>query len=53
MPGERVQTGTGVIVNGHFFMFDVGDGVVRSAVLTKKLCYKTNRFPTTSGISRS
>ncbi|MCR9288569.1 MAG: MBL fold metallo-hydrolase [Bacteroidetes bacterium] len=31
MPGERVQTGTGVIVNGHFFMFDVGDGVVQKA----------------------
>lgn len=31
MPGERVQTGTAVIVNGHFFMFDVGDGIVRSA----------------------
>ena len=29
MPGERVQTGTAVIVNGHFFMFDVGDGVVQ------------------------
>lgn len=31
MPGKRVQTGTGVIVNGHFFLFDVGDGIVRSA----------------------
>lgn len=31
MPGERVQTGTAVIVNGHFFMFDVGDGVVIKA----------------------
>ncbi len=31
MPGDRVQTGTAVIVNGHFFMFDVGDGVVRRA----------------------
>ena len=31
LPGERVQTGTAVIVNGHFFMFDVGDGVVRRA----------------------
>lgn len=31
LPGERVQTGTAVIVNGHFFMFDVGDGVVRKA----------------------
>lgn len=31
MPGERVQTGTAIIVNGHFFMFDVGDGVVQKA----------------------
>lgn len=31
MPGERVQTGTAVIVNDHFFMFDVGDGVVMKA----------------------
>lgn len=31
MPGERVQTGTAVFVNGHFFMFDVGDGVVMKA----------------------
>ena len=31
MPGNRVQTGTAVIVNGHFFMFDVGDGVVQKA----------------------
>jgi len=31
MPGERVQTGTAIIVNGHFFMFDVGDGVVIKA----------------------
>jgi len=31
LPGKRVQTGTAVIVNGHFFMFDVGDGVVRRA----------------------
>ena len=31
MPGERVQTGTAIIVNGHFFMFDVGDGVVMKA----------------------
>jgi len=30
-PGERAQTGTAVIVNGHFFMFDVGDGVVMKA----------------------
>lgn len=31
MPGERIQTGTALIVNGHFFMFDVGDGVVMKA----------------------
>jgi len=31
IPGERVQTGTAVFVNGHFFMFDVGDGVVQKA----------------------
>ncbi len=31
MPGERVQTGTAIIVNGHFFMFDVGDGIVMKA----------------------
>ncbi|MEL6254893.1 MAG: MBL fold metallo-hydrolase [Bacteroidota bacterium] len=31
MPGERVQTGTAIIVNGHFFIFDVGDGVVQKA----------------------
>ena len=31
MPGKRVQTGTAVIVNGHFFMFDVGDGIVMKA----------------------
>lgn len=31
MPGERVQTGTAIFVNGHFFMFDVGDGVVQKA----------------------
>ena len=31
LPGERVQTGTAVIVNGHFFIFDVGDGVVQKA----------------------
>jgi len=30
-PGERAQTGTAIIVNGHFFMFDVGDGVVQKA----------------------
>jgi ribonuclease Z len=31
LPGKRAQTGTAVIVNGHFFMFDVGDGVVQKA----------------------
>ncbi len=31
IPGKRVQTGTAIIVNGHFFMFDVGDGVTRKA----------------------
>jgi len=31
IPSERVQTGTAVIVKGHFFIFDVGDGVVRQA----------------------
>lgn len=31
MPGTRVQTGTAVIVNGHFFMIDVGDGIVQKA----------------------
>lgn len=29
LPGERVQTGTAVFVNGYFFMFDVGAGVVQ------------------------
>ena len=33
LPSERVQTGTAVIVNGHFFMFDVGDGVAKQAGL--------------------
>ena len=31
MPGTRAQTGTAVFVNGHFFMFDVGAGVVQKA----------------------
>lgn len=31
LPGVRAQTGTAIIVNGHFFMFDVGDGVVQKA----------------------
>jgi len=30
-PGERAQTGTAVFVNGHFFLFDVGVGVVQKA----------------------
>lgn len=31
MPGTRAQTGTAVFVNGHFFMFDAGAGVVQKA----------------------
>lgn len=31
LPGNRAQTGTAVFVNGYFFMFDVGDGVVQKA----------------------
>ncbi len=31
IPGTRAQTGTAVFANGHFFMFDVGDGVVQKA----------------------
>ena len=31
LPGERVQTGTAVFVNGHFFMFDVGAGIVQKS----------------------
>lgn len=31
LPGNRVQSGTALIVNGHFFMFDVGAGVVQKA----------------------
>lgn len=31
IPGERAQTGTAVFVNGHFFLFDVGAGVVQKA----------------------
>ncbi|MEZ4883955.1 MAG: MBL fold metallo-hydrolase [Chitinophagales bacterium] len=31
MPGNRAQIGTAVLVNGHFFMFDVGVGVVQKA----------------------
>lgn len=30
-PGDRMQTGTAVIVNGHFFIFDVGNGVTQQA----------------------
>ena len=29
LPGERAQTGTAVFINGHFFLFDVGAGVVQ------------------------
>ena len=31
LPGKRTQTGTAVFVNGHFFMFDVGPGVVQKS----------------------
>ncbi len=31
MPGKRAQTGTAVFVNGNFFMFDVGAGVVQGS----------------------
>jgi len=31
MPGDRVQTGTGIVINNKFFLFDVGDGVVQQA----------------------
>ncbi len=31
LPGNRAQTGTAVFVNGHFFMFDVGPGVVQKS----------------------
>lgn len=31
LPGERAQTGTAVFVNGYFFMFDVGAGVVQKS----------------------
>ncbi len=31
IPGERVQTGTAIFVNGYFFMFDVGAGVVQKS----------------------
>jgi ribonuclease Z len=29
LPGKRAQPGTAVLVNGHFFLFDVGPGVVQ------------------------
>jgi ribonuclease Z len=29
LPGERSQSGTAIFVNGYFFMFDVGAGVVQ------------------------
>ena len=29
-PGERAQTGTAIFVNGYFFLFDVGSGVVQN-----------------------
>ncbi len=31
MPGTRAQTGTAVFVNGYFFMFDAGAGVVQNS----------------------
>lgn len=31
MPGKRVQTSTAIMLNGHFFLFDVGDGAVIKA----------------------
>lgn len=31
LPGKRAQTGTAVFVNGKFFMFDVGAGVVQKS----------------------
>lgn len=31
VPGERAQSGTAIFVNGYFFMFDVGSGVVRKS----------------------
>ncbi|MRS01887.1 MBL fold metallo-hydrolase [bacterium] len=31
MPGKRAQTGIAVLVNGYFFMFDAGDGIVQRA----------------------
>jgi len=31
IPGERAQTGTAIFVNGYFFLFDVGAGVVQKS----------------------
>ncbi len=31
IPGERAQTGTAIFVNGYFFMFDIGAGVVQKS----------------------
>jgi ribonuclease Z len=31
LPGERAQTGTAIFVNGYFFMFDAGAGVVQKS----------------------
>lgn len=31
MPGERAQTGTAIFVNGYFFMFDTGAGIVQKS----------------------
>ena len=35
VPSDRNQTGTAVFVNGKFFLFDVGYGVVRQAEIEK------------------
>ncbi|MEJ2162118.1 MAG: MBL fold metallo-hydrolase [Robiginitalea sp.] len=35
LPGERAQTGTAIFVNGYFFMFDVGAGVVQKSDNTR------------------
>ena len=31
MPGKRAQSGTAMFVNGHFFLFDAGAGVVQGS----------------------
>jgi ribonuclease Z len=31
LPGDRAQTGTAIFVNGYFFMFDAGAGVVQKS----------------------